>query len=91
MEHVTQRAIVQDHNLAQIGLHRAEILDECSLSVCAVLPVIPPREELPLLFEPVDNGVRILLDRRREDDKVEPFAYLSTTSATGLQPPREYL
>lgn len=76
MEHVAQRAIVQNDNLAQIRLHRAQVLDERALSERAVLPVVACGKELPFRLEPVDDGVGVLLDRRREDHQVVPLAYL---------------
>jgi hypothetical protein len=50
MEHVTQRTIVQNHDLAQVRLHRAQILDEGAMSVCTVLTVVSTRKEFTLLL-----------------------------------------
>jgi hypothetical protein len=50
VEHVAQRAIVQNHHLTQVRLNRAQILDERAMSVCTVLPVVSARKELALLL-----------------------------------------
>ncbi len=50
VEHVAERAVVQDHYLAQVWLDRAQILDESSVSECTMLPIITGREEFPLRF-----------------------------------------
>ena len=41
MEHVAHRAVVQDYDLAQVGLYRAKVLDVCPVPVGAMLPVKP--------------------------------------------------
>jgi hypothetical protein len=46
MEHVTERAVVKYHDLAQVRFYGAEVLDECSVSECAVLTIVSPSEEL---------------------------------------------
>lgn len=48
VEHVTERAVVQYHDLAKIRLHRAQVFDESPVSECAVLPVVSRREKFPL-------------------------------------------
>jgi len=50
VEHVAQRAIVQNHNLAQVRLYRAQILDVGAVPVCTVLTVVSTREEFTFLF-----------------------------------------
>ena len=42
-----------------------------------MLSIIPSLEELTLLFQPVDHGVRILLNAGRENDEFVPLAYLA--------------
>lgn len=74
VKHVTQRAIIQDHNLAQIRLHRTEVLDESAMAKRAVLSIVPGREVPTLSLQPVDHGVGILLHRRRKHHQVEPLA-----------------
>jgi hypothetical protein len=63
MEDITQRAIIKDHDLTQVGLYRAQILDICPISECAMLPVVPPRKVLSLLLQPINDRICILLDR----------------------------
>lgn len=76
MEHVAERAIVQDHDLTQVGLDSTQILDEGAVPECTVLPVVPCREEFPFRFQPVDYWVSIFLNRGREYNEVEPLADL---------------
>ena len=74
VKNVAQWAIVQYHHLAQIRFHRAQILDVCPVAERAMLPVVPPREILPFLLQPVDDRVGVFLYRGREDNQVVPFA-----------------
>ena len=76
MEHVAQRTIVQNHDLAQVWFYRAQILDERPVPERAVLPVVPRRKVLAVHLEPVDDGVGVFLHGGGEDDKIVPFAYL---------------
>ena len=76
VKHVAQRAVVQDHDLAQVGLDRTQVLDERPVSERTVLAVEPVGEVLSFRLEPVDHRVGILLHRRREDHQVEPLGYL---------------
>ena len=80
MKHIAQRAIIEDHDLAEVGLDGAEVLDERAVSEGAVLSVVPRREELALRLQPVDHGIRVLLHRRREHHQVEPLADLREKS-----------
>lgn len=41
VEHITHWAIIKDHDLAQVRLDRAQVLDVSSMPVCAMLPVEP--------------------------------------------------
>ena len=61
VEHVAQRTIVQNHDLAEVGFDRAQILDKGTVTECTMLPIKPPREELSFLLEPVDHRIGILL------------------------------
>lgn len=74
VENVAHWAVVQYNDLAQVRLYRAEIFDVCAIPECTVLPVIPSREELSLLFQPVDDRVCILLDGSCEHHEIIPFA-----------------
>lgn len=84
MEHVAKRAIIQDHDLTQIGLDSAQVLDKGTVPECAVLPVVPCREELPLRFQPIDHRISIFLNRGREYHEVEPLADLICCVSTLL-------
>ena len=76
MEHVAERAIVQDHDLTQIRLDSTQVLDKGAVPECTVLPVVPCREELPLRFQPIDHRIGIFLNRGREYYEIEPLADL---------------
>lgn len=77
MEDIAHRTVVQDHHLAQIGFHGAQVFDVRAIAERAVLPVVAGLEVLPLLLEPVDHGVRVLLNTRRENNKFIPLADLA--------------
>lgn len=76
VKHVAQRTVIQNQDLAQVRLHRAQVLDECPVPERAVLPVVPSAEELPFRLKPVDHRVGVLLHAGGEDDQVVPLAYL---------------
>ena len=42
MEHIAERAVIQNHDFAQIGLDVTEILNKCSMPISAMLSIIPP-------------------------------------------------
>jgi hypothetical protein len=50
MEHITQGTIIQNHDLAQVWLNGAQVLDESAMSVGTMLAVISTRKEFALLF-----------------------------------------
>ena len=77
MEDIAHRAIINDHHLAQVRLHLSDIFDINPIAICTVLPIIPPGEVLPLLLQPVDDRIRILLDRCCEDNQVIPIRHFT--------------
>lgn len=76
VEHVAERAVVEDHDTAQVRLDGAQVLDKGAVPEGAVLPVVPAREVLAVRLQPVYDRVGVLLHRGREDDQVEPLAHL---------------
>ena len=62
MEHITQRAIVQDHDFAKIWLDGAQIFDEGTMTESAMLAVEPRGEEFALLLKPVNDRIGVLLN-----------------------------
>ena len=83
VKNVAHRAIVQDHDLAQVRLDLRQVLDVRAVAVRAVLPVVAAREVGALALEPVDDRVGVLLHRGGEDDEVEPFADLGLLAGVG--------
>jgi hypothetical protein len=61
VEDVAQRAVVQNHDLAEIRLDLGEIFDVSPVAESAVLPIVSPHKVLALYLEPVDNRIGILL------------------------------
>jgi len=48
VEDVAHRAVINDHDSAQIRLHLGQVLDIGPIAECAMLPIIPSREVLAL-------------------------------------------
>ena len=71
---ITHRTVIQDHHFTQIRLDRAQVLDVSSVSEGAMLAIVSANEELPLLLQPVDDWIRVLLYGCGEDDELVPFA-----------------
>lgn len=76
MKGVTDRTIVENHDFAEVRLYLTDIFDVCSVTERAMLTVIPRREILALQFEPINNGICILLNRGSEHNQIVPFADL---------------
>ena len=77
MEYVTQWAVVKNHDFAEIWFNGAEILDIGPIPKGTMLPIEPARKVLSLLFKPVNDGIRILLNRGRENNKIIPFTHFA--------------
>lgn len=76
MKDVAHRAIVQDHDLAQIRLDLAKVFDIRAIAECAVLAIVASAEIGAFTFQPINDWVCVLLDRGGKDYKVIPLAYL---------------
>jgi hypothetical protein len=77
MEHVTNRAVIKYHDLAQIRLDLGKILDVGPVTERAVLSIVSSREILALDLQPVDDRVGVLLHRGGEYDQIVPFTDLA--------------
>ena len=76
MKDVAHWAVVQNHDLAEVWLDLAEVLDVRSITERTVLTIIPSAKILALTLKPIDDGIRVLLDRSGEDYEIVPFAHL---------------
>jgi hypothetical protein len=50
MKHVAQWTIVQNHNLAEVWLNRAQVFDERPVPICTMLTIESTRKEFPFLL-----------------------------------------
>ena len=78
VEQVAQRAVVEDHDLAQVRLYRAKVLYKGSVPERTMLPIETAREILSVALEPIDYGVGVLLDGGGKDHQVVPLAHLDS-------------
>jgi hypothetical protein len=77
MENITHRAIIQNSYSTQVRLNATQILYIRPIPKRAMLSIIPSLEELPLLLQPIDDGVSVLLDAGSEDDELVPLAHFA--------------
>ena len=61
VQNVAHGAVVQDHDLAQVWLYLAEILDVCAVPKGAMLTVVPRAEVLAFLLKVIDDWVCVFL------------------------------
>jgi len=80
VEDITHRAVIQDHDSAEVWLDLAKILDVCAVPERTVLTIVPSTEVGPFSLQPVDHRISILLNRRRENDEIVPLRHLSMIS-----------
>lgn len=66
MEYIANGAVIEDHDLAQVRFNLRQILNIRPVTERAMLPVVPPCKVFTLDFQPVDNRIGVLLDRRSE-------------------------
>jgi hypothetical protein len=50
VKNIADWTVVNNHDTAEIGFNNREILDVCSVTLCAMLPVISSREVFSLQF-----------------------------------------
>lgn len=68
MEDVAQGAVIQNHDFTKIRFNLCEILDISPIAKRAVLSVISSCKIFALDFQPVDDGIGVLLHRGSEYD-----------------------
>lgn len=76
MENVAQRAVIKNHDFAEIRLDLSKILNVSPIAKGAVLAVVSSHEILALDLEPVDDWICIFLHRSGEYDEIVPFTDL---------------
>lgn len=77
MKNVAHGAIVYDHNLTQVWLDLSQVFNVCPIPEGAMLSIIPSSKVFALYFKPVDDGVGVLLHRRRKNNQIVPFTDLA--------------
>jgi hypothetical protein len=76
MENIAHGTVVEDHDFTQVGFDLCQILDVCAIAKCAVLAVVSAAKVFAFAFDPVDDGICVLLHRCSENDEIVPFADL---------------
>jgi hypothetical protein len=76
VENIAHGTVIQDHDFAQVGFDLCQILDVCAIAKCAVLAVVSAAKVFPLAFDPVNDGICVLLHRCSENNEIVPFANL---------------
>ncbi len=76
VKYITRRTIVHNNDLAEIGFNGTQVLDVIASTKGTVLTIVASDEVFPILLEPVDDRIGVLLHRGCEDDEFVPFAYL---------------
>ncbi len=77
MKDITRGTVIDNHHLTQIRLDAAEIFDVVAASKCTVLSIVSSDEIFPILLQPVNDRIGVLLYRRRKNDQLVPFTDLS--------------
>ena len=74
MKYVTHWTIIQNHNFAQIRFNARQVLDVRPIPKRTVLAIVPTNEKFPLLFQPVNHRICVLLNASRKHDELVPLA-----------------
>ena len=61
MKYVAHGAVIKNHNLAKVRLDLGKIFDVSPVAERAMLPIVSPGEVLPLNFQPINDGIGVLL------------------------------
>ena len=85
MENIAHGAVVEDHDFTQVRLDLCQILDVCAIAKGAVLAVVSAAKVFAFTFDPVDDGVRVLLHRCSKDYEIVPFADLRMTESVNVR------
>lgn len=76
MENIAHGAVVEDHDFTQIRFDLSQIFDICAIAKRAVLAVVSAAKVLAFAFDPVNDGVCVLLHGCSKDYEIIPFANL---------------
>ena len=76
MEYIAHRTVVENHDFAQIGFDLCQVLDVCAIAERAVLAVVSAAKVFSFAFDPVNDGICVLLHGCSKDYKIVPFADL---------------
>ena len=82
VEDVAHRTVIHNHHLTQIWLHLSKVFDVRAVPERAVLPVKAASKVLSLQLKPVNDWVRVLLNRSSKNDKVVPLGNFSQKVVT---------
>jgi hypothetical protein len=83
VENIAHRTVVKDHDFTQVGFDLCQILDVCAIAKCAVLAVVSAAEVFAFAFDPVNDGICVLLHRCSENNEIVPFADLKVAVSEG--------
>lgn len=83
MENIAHGTVVEDHDFTQVRLDLCQVFDVCAITEGAVLAVVSAAKVLAFAFDPIDDGICILLHRCSEDYKVVPFTNLRMAESVG--------
>lgn len=67
MEDVAHRAVIKNHDFAEVRLDLGQILDVRPIAERAMLTVVPCSKVLALDLQPVDDRIGVLLQGSGED------------------------
>jgi hypothetical protein len=83
VENIAHGTVVEDHDFTQVGFDLCQILDVCAIAKCAVLAVVSAAEVFAFAFDPVNDGICVLLHRCSENNEIVPFADLKVAVSEG--------
>lgn len=76
MENIAHGAVVKNHDFAQVRFDLRQILDVCAIAKCAVLAVVSAAKVFAFTFDPINDGICVLLHRCSKHYEIVPFADL---------------
>ena len=83
MKNIAHGAVVENHDFTQIRFDLCQILDVCAIAEGAVLAVVSATKVLAFAFDPVNDGICVLLHGCSKDYKIVPFADLNMPVSKG--------
>ena len=84
MENIAHGAVVEDHDFTQVRFNLCQILDVCAIAKRAVLAVVSAAKVFSFAFDPVNDGICVLLHGCSKDYKIVPFADLRMTESVNV-------